>query len=391
MIEIPKDEFRQRIEKLRQHMDGDNIGLCLVFGDEYRKENLRYVSNYWPIFERGMLVVPLNKEPVLLVAPEGEQVAREMSAWSDIRNVREFTCVTVPDEIEYQYAKYTSFSQIAKEFQFEKRRMGIIGLDIISRNLYGDLKSAFSGIEFVDYNQVIFGLRLIKSSAEVECLREAWRIADEGYRALVEKIQPGMRELEICAEAEYAARKAGAEDIPFFVFGSGNRTNTIVGRPVQKTIKDGEMIMAALAVQYEGYVSTVELPFVVGNADSRQKEIIDALIIAEDKALEKLRAGVEMREFVKTVKDHFRKENLGEYDIYPPLHGCGCAEAESPYPDEKCTSKFEVGMTVNTDISLFGTPAGSNRLEEGFVITEKGPEPFSKYVRAMCTNWLRSK
>jgi len=30
-------------------------------------------------------------------------------------------------------------------------------------------------------------------------------------------------------------------------------------------------------------------------------------------------------------------------------------------------------MCVNSDISLWGCPAGSNRIEEGFVITQEGP------------------
>lgn len=50
---IPKEEFQQRICNLREKMKAENLDILFVYGDEYRKENLRYVSNYWPIFERG--------------------------------------------------------------------------------------------------------------------------------------------------------------------------------------------------------------------------------------------------------------------------------------------------------------------------------------------------
>jgi Xaa-Pro aminopeptidase len=357
----------------------------LVYGDEYRKEFLRYVSNYWPIFERGALIIAPKIEPILLCAPECEEVAREMSAWKDIRNVKNFACVTVPDDIDYSQANITSFSNLYKEISkvTNVKKLGIVGLDAMSINVFDAIKEGFNNMEIVDCNHILNRLRLIKSKNEIECLKESWRIADIGYKALMEACVPGNTELDATGAAEKAAREAGAEHIVFTVFGSGERSNTIVGRPTSKVMRNGDMIMAALAIQYEGYVSTVEFPFVCGNASSKQKELIEALVVADKKALKKLRNGVKMNEFVKEVKDHFKAKGLTKYDIYPPLHGCGCAEAESPYPNESTEAIFETGMTVNTDISLFGTPMGSNRIEEGFVVTEEGYESMSGLIRGL--------
>ena len=94
-----------------------------------------------------------------------------------------------------------------------------------------------------------------------------------------------------------------------------------------------------------------------------------------------------MKQFVQAVKQVFYEENLSEYDVYPPLHGIGCAEAESPYPDAETEEVFKAGMTVNTDISLFGLPGGSNRIEEGFVITENGAESLSPFINQCCEEW----
>lgn len=118
------------------------------------------------------------------------------------------------------------------------------------------------------------------------------------------------------------------------------------------------------------------------------RRVIDVLIRASEAGLPYLKAGVPMKEFVIAVREYFRKEGLAEYDVYPPLHGIGCAEAESPYPDENTEEVFSVGMTVNTDISLFGLPGGSNRIEEGFIITEDGAETLAPFVRKYCEEWL---
>ena len=50
---IPKTEFQARLQRLRDVMQAEEIDLFLIYGDEYRREHLRYVSNYWPIFEHA--------------------------------------------------------------------------------------------------------------------------------------------------------------------------------------------------------------------------------------------------------------------------------------------------------------------------------------------------
>lgn len=388
-IGIPKYEFEERIRKIREKMNQRALDAVFVYGDEYRKENLRYVSNYWPIFERGGMLLGLNGDPIVLCAPEGEKVAREMSAWEDIRLLPDFLCVTVPDEIEYPYAHYTSFKKLAKELG-NVNRLGIAGLDAMPKGLFDIISEAFS-CETEDINDILYELRRTKSNNEIACLEEAARIADESMKAVMEADLIGKTERQACGIAEGTARKEGAEHIIFTVFGSGERTNTIVGRPSEKIIEDGDMIMLALAVQYEGYVATCEAPFAVGNISKETRRVLDVLIKASAAGIPYLKSGVKMKTFVKAIRQYFRNEGLEEYDVYPPLHGIGCAEAESPYPDENTEQVFEVGMTVNTDISLFGLPGGSCRIEEGFVITEKGARTLSPFVRKYCEEWMKNK
>ena len=388
-IRIPKSEFEDRLSNLRAEMRARGIDAMFVYGDEYRKENLRYVSNYWPIFERGGMLVSLEGEPIVLCAPEGEKLAREMTAWPDVRLLPDFLCVTVPDEIDYPLATYTSFKKLAGELGSVKR-LGVSGMEDMSESLLNRIRAAFC-CELVNADDILFKLRLTKTPNELACLREAARIADEGVKAIMQADIIGLTEVQACAIAEGKARQEGAEHIIFTVFGSGDRTATIVGRPsTTKVIEDGDMIMLALAVQYEGYVATCEAPFAVGNYSDETRRVIDTLIRASAAGLPYLKAGEPMKNFVRAVREHFRKAGLAEYDVYPPLHGIGCAEAESPYPDENTEKCFEAGMTCNTDISLFGLPGGSNRIEEGFVITEDGAQTLSPFVRSYCENWLRN-
>ena len=213
---ITREEFHCRFQSLYEGMQEKGIDTMIVYGDEYRKENLRYVSNYWPIFERGAAIFSLHNDPILLCAPECEKVAAEMSVISDIRLVSDFLCVTVSDAIDYPWAKYTSFKEIAKELCTKK--LGIAGIDAMSKPLYDMILCAFNG-HVVDANDILYRMRKIKSTGEIACLIEAARIADAGYAALMRAAVPGATELQMTGAAEGTARAAGGEAIIFSVVG----------------------------------------------------------------------------------------------------------------------------------------------------------------------------
>ena len=383
MIQIPKSEFQERIVRIQAEMDKIGLDAVAVYGDEYRKENLRYVCNFWPIFERGICVIPKCGNPVLAGAPEGEKYAREMSVWQDYFNIREFACVSVPEEINYPLAEFSTLRDILLGALNGGKRLGLVGVYDIPAHIMDRIKKAVGDVQIEDAGPVINRLRLVKSANEIACLKEAGRQACEGYKKLLEYAVDGNPETLAAGAAEGAARMAGAEDINFMVFGSGIRTETVIGRATNKIMRNGEMLMAAMAVQYQGYVSTVEYPFVIGKADDRQKQFLAVLFEAANVQQGFLKAGTVSGEMVRAVKAVFAKHHMTEFDLYPPMHGIGLAEAESPYPDENAQYKFESGMCVNSDISIWGHPAGSNRIEEGFVITENGPESITPLIREL--------
>ena len=389
MFKIEKSDYVKRVQNLKEWMQNESIDALFVYGDEYRRENLRYVSNVWPIFERGAALIPMKGEPIILGAPEGELLCREMSAWKDIRLLPDFTCVTVPDEIDYPFANYTTFKQVFDEVADRSKleKVAISGIEDMSVMLYETIIKSVQGAEIIDGNPIMAKLRLSKSDGEIKCLEIAASIADSAYKTMILAAIPGVTELELSGLATGEAMKRGAEYVPFCLVTSGDRVNTIIGRATSKIITEGEMVMAALAVQYEGYVASFGFPFIVGQANEGQFKLIDNLIGSYEEALKNLRAGTPQHVLVKAVKNYFAEKNLSQYDLYPPLHGCGLSEAESPYPNENTMASFVENMTVNTDISLFGHPDGSNRIETSLVVTSDGYRPLSQLVIELIESW----
>jgi Xaa-Pro aminopeptidase len=393
-MSIPKSEFQERVQRLRQVMKTEEIDLFLIYGDEYRREHLRYVSNYWPIFERGMLVVGLSGDPILLVAPECFHYAKENSVWSDLRIVKEMEMAYVADQIEYSADNiYTTLEAVFKDLLHGKspKKVDVCGYDAMSVITLDAIKQAASDAQVENGDKVIYGMRLIKSPAEVMALRKVWQVCDQGYKALLEADLVGLTETQAAAVAEKAARDAGAEQIVFSIFATGSRTNTVIGRATKKVIQEGEMVMACLAVQYDGYIASDEWPFVAGGQPTHdQFDLIRHLIVAEDLGIKMVRDGVVAGQVVAGIRDYFAANGLTQYDLYPPIHGNGLAEAESPYPDEHTTYTFKSGMGVNFDVSLFGLPrVGSNRVEEGFVVESGGLIVLSELISRLRMEFLK--
>lgn len=392
MESIPRSEFVKRIGKIRSYIDKFNADLFLVYGDEYRRENLRYVSNYWPIFERGLLLIGKEKDPVLLVSAECEHLAKEMTIWRDVRLLREIGMSYVPEEVGFVNVDFITLNDVVEELvgSKQKKKLIVSGFDAMSVDLFEIIKSGIENAEILKGDSILYGLRLIKTPVEVDMLKKAGNICDTAYKKLLDSELTGKTEIQAAAIAEKAARDSGAESVVFSIFCSGERTNTVIGRPTEKVIKKNEMIMSSLAIQYNGYIATVEWPFVEGNKpNDKQKRFLYHLIKSEQIGVDSIAAGAVQGEIVRKISKYFKDNDLERYDLYPPIHGNGLSEAESPYPDKETKTKFLPGMGLNFDVSLFGLPGiGSNRIEEGFIVGEKNMINLSSLIPKMKKDFL---
>ena len=73
--------------------------------------------------------------------------------------------------------------------------------------------------------------RLVKDNNEIELLRSAVLLGSSLFDVAVNSIRPGVREIEVAAEMEYAARRAGADAMSFeTIIASGERSALPHGR-----------------------------------------------------------------------------------------------------------------------------------------------------------------
>jgi Xaa-Pro aminopeptidase len=352
---IPMEEYPIRWEHARKIMASHSLDILAAYADDHAVFGpawARYFANFAVHFEPCIILLPIDADPVLLVGPESPNYARLQSPIKDIRVLKEFTH---PDE-DYPFTKIHSFADVLNSLNVGNlKRIGVCGGSMMSAALYSALTALLPG-EWINADASISSIRAVKTPAEIEVIRYAYRIAEAGLKAAVDAVKPGAAEREVAAEAEYVMRKMGAEGLGIDTFvASGANSGPIIARTTFREIEKDDLVLITLAPRYEGYHAAVAVPVLLGKtsdeirraaraAAEAHKLCAAALCQGKDAAVERLG------------RDHMAKFNLGENFLYSGIHSIGVIEFEPPIFGPSCKSRMEKNMVLSIDIPVFDAP-----------------------------------
>ena len=89
-MKIPDSEFKQRLSKVQEEVNKEGLDALLIHSNESDFANVRYLSDYWPLFETAGVLVPKEGDAILIIGPESETFARDRSKIQKIRKVLEY-------------------------------------------------------------------------------------------------------------------------------------------------------------------------------------------------------------------------------------------------------------------------------------------------------------
>jgi Xaa-Pro aminopeptidase len=376
---LPISERDERLARFRKILDAESLDFALVYYDEFNIGNGWYLTGWCPQFESGAVLVPRKGDAMILGGPESEPFAKQDSAITETRN---FPVFMVPDE-EYPNATIIDFPKLFAELNAKLgkvRRVGIVGAARMPADCYRQIVEGFTGVELVDITRQYVELRYLKSAWEIEQIRAAFKLADDGYEAMKAAIKTGVSEIEVAAAGEYAARTRGASGFGFSaIVGSGKRANAVVPTASAKTLAPGDMVMLGLSPKVKGYAGVFgDTVPASGTCTDSQKQCIRHLRRAFRLTVAQLVVGKSGREIDKPARAYFQEHGLLKYLVCPFAHTIGLHEAESPFFGPNSDDVLKPGMTVCVDVSFFGHPEWNGaRIETGFEMTEKGAVPLS--------------
>ena len=368
---ISSNEFKERMKKVQDGIKARGLDGVIVHSDEADFGNVRYLSDYWPIFETAGIFIPDEGEPILLIGPESEDFAINRSQIKKIKKLIEYRESAEPD---YPELKASDFTEVFSEGMNGRpiNRLGIVGYNILPLSIYESIKKAIPEAEIIKADEVVVNLRLIKSPSEISLMKKAFHISELALNEILKKIKPGMTEYAVVGIAQKIMYENGAEyeGHPLYVL-AGVNSKPGISRPSGRKIKKGEMIQLDIGARVGGYSSSVGRPICLGKMTEEMKRLVTVGLEAHKKTIEWIKPGVIAKNIVKKFYDFVKEKGCGKNLLYGPCHGIGMMEVEKPWMESHSDYPLEEGMTFQVDTFLQSSNFGL-RWEDGVAVTKCG-------------------
>jgi Xaa-Pro aminopeptidase len=232
-----------------------------------------------------------------------------------------------------------------------------------------------SGFRLREAPALVEQARMVKDQEEIACLRAAVLLGASLFDRALEVIRPGVREAEVAAEMEYAARKAGAQEMSFTtIIASGERSALPHGRASQTAIPAQAFVVCDFGVILSGYCSDMTRTVFVGRPSAEARGVYLAVKQAQQAAVDAVRAGISVGEVDRAARKSLQKSGLAKYFTHSTGHGVGLEIHEAPRVATGQTEILEPGMVITIEPGVYVPGKWGVRIEDMVVVTEGGCE-----------------
>ncbi len=347
-----ESEHRHRLARTREAMREQRIDVCLVVAPEH----LYWLGGYdsWVAVNgpQAMVVTCGDGEPCLVVRDVDRPLAAETSWVRDIRT--------------YRLNRDDPADLIAGAVRDKAPFGASIGIEMQSYALtlgWGrTLEMSLPASRFRDSTPLLGQLRWIKSPRELSFMRLAGAHAQAGLEAMRRSLRPGITEIGLAAEIEYAMRRRGCDywAIPIEL-SSGQRSEGGHATPRMRVIEAGDVVHAELAGVHERYHAVAIATMTAGTPSAAACELHELARRSLQSGLEAIVPGVPVDEVEEASLLPLAGAGLAESAMMRFGYGIGIAYPpvwlETLQISRGIDQRLEPGMTFVLHACL--TPPGS--------------------------------
>jgi Xaa-Pro aminopeptidase len=342
--------------------------------------DLRYVTGYDAIqLERlTCLVVPAASDPFLVV-PRLELPAAEASPAGRLG------------------VEMVAWNETDDPFALIARRLTSTGTDTntplkavgVADQMWAVMALRFRdnlpGVEQVAAGSVLRALRVRKSPAEIDALREAGAAIDRVHQIVPRLLTPGRTEREVGRDIAEAILAEGHARVDFTIVGSGPNGASPHHELSDRVIGEGEPVVIDIGgTMPSGYCSDETRTYVVGAVPADFRAYYEVLAQAQQAARRAVRPGVTPEAVDAAARDLIEAAGYGEYFVHRTGHGIGLETHEDPYIVSGNTVPLEPGMAFSIEPGIYPGAHGA-RIEDIVVCTEDGHESMNHVSRDLIT------
>lgn len=356
------NEGPQRIQRARASAGEAGLDALLLSPGP----DLRYLTGYQalPLERLTCLIVRAHADPVLLV-PTLERAAAQASpagaagleivGWDETDDPYELVAGLIPDA-----------SAVALDNQMWAEK--------VLR-----LRAALPGARQQLAGEVLSPLRMRKSPAEIEALRQAGAAIDRVHAHVPDWLRAGRTERQVGADIAEAIRAEGHESVDFVIVGSGPNSASPHHEVSDRMIRPGDPVVVDIGgTTPAGYCSDCTRTYVVGEPSADFLASYEVLRRAQAAAVEHVRPGVTCDSVDAAARDVITKGGFGELFIHRTGHGIGIETHEEPYIVQGNDLQLEPGMVFSIEPGIYHAGRHGARIEDIVVCVPDGVEALNR-------------
>ncbi len=382
---IEPKEYLERVNALRAKMAEQGIDIIVGFSNLLEIAIVRYYCGFAPVNESSAIVIPAEGDVIVCTGQasydyclvENKLPQSRIAILPEIGEVSGF---------EYDTEGQLDFEELFKQVKAEHpgaKKVGFIGRLIFPAIIMNKLRKVFSDAEIVDCDDIHYEQRIRKSPAEIELLKTNWEMTNKLFENVVPRIEKGMTERHVEGMFMQEMMTLGAESTvqaftPMIATGPKNSYISMC-KNTMRQLGENEILNLAAGVSYEGYNGICCSPLVLGEIPEKIKDAVKCAYEVLDIACEKMLPGTPCDVVLNAYTDHLTKRGYIDYCPYGSLHSTGMLECEAPVFSVSNKRVIEEGMAICVDAYFKGMEWGSFRLENCYLITDKGAKNMSSY------------
>jgi Xaa-Pro aminopeptidase len=255
---------------------------------------------------------------------------------------------------------------------------GAIGVEEthLSHADYGKLQEALPDARLVRADGLFEELRMVKTPAEIEAIRDIGGAADRIATEVCERFGAGSTEREIANFVAERYAEAGGDGLTMLVVGSGPRSAAVNAPPTGRVLEHGDVLRLDIIGTKGRYHSDVARTAVVGEPTAEQQHVYDLLLGVHHRCLAALRPGALTSDVFRIYSEAMHEAGLPPYHFVG--HGLGITLHEDPFVNELTEIPLEEGMVLCIEPLTLLEGRFGMQIEDEVLITADGYEPFSE-------------
>jgi Xaa-Pro aminopeptidase len=320
MLSVPLSERDDRLRRIREQMAARGLD-ALVIGAKGHwwtgRGYLRYLADFHLWGHDALIVLGLEGEPAVSVTSPAVAAMIARRGWvEDARG----DMLVVPSALA-----------ALRERGLAAATIGVVGGEwIIPAGIADALAKELPGARLQPADDLLDGVRMVKSRLEIEQNRAVWALAQSAMERFQDVLADGAESRAVCSEAAQVALAGGARDILMLV---GDRPDAF-GPPDERPLRCDEIVRFHMEINGEsGHWCELTTTLCFRPPSEAEQRLVETELRARERVGAAARPGVRLSELAALFEDTLTSDGwqLGAPTTHFDFHGQGQDVIELPW------------------------------------------------------------